>query len=94
MSASAVSSALEGLPDWSGDEYALTRSYRFADFRQAMAFMQACIEGIEARGHHPEWLNVYNRINVTLRTHDLGDRVSEKDCELAAFLDQQAAAFG
>jgi len=83
--------ALAELPDWQGDQQSIQRDYRFADFRQAMAWQQACVDGIEQRQHHPEWRNVYNQVSVTLRTHDAGDVVTEKDLDLARYLDQIAA---
>lgn len=81
---------LSRLNGWSGDGGGLARSWRFPDFAQAMAFMQACVAGIEAREHHPEWTNVYDRVSVRLRTHDAGDRVTERDADLAQFLDHMA----
>ena len=49
--------------------------------------MQACIEGIEARDHHPAWCNTYNSVDVQLNTHSAGNRVTEKDVNLAEFID-------
>ncbi|MDA3961014.1 MAG: 4a-hydroxytetrahydrobiopterin dehydratase [Planctomycetota bacterium] len=89
-----IATALEHMPGWSGDADALEASWTFADFPTALGFMSACVEGIEQRGHHPEWSNVYNRVSVRLRTHDLGDKVSAKDLDLAAFLSAQAANHG
>ena len=87
----AVAELLIRLPGWSGDIHGLTRTYRFADFKAAMAFMQAAAPAIDAGNHHPEWSNVYNRVSVTLRTHDAGDRVTELDVKLARLLDAEAA---
>lgn len=89
----AVAEVLVRLPGWSGDIHGLTRTYRFADFNAAMAFMQATAPAIDAANHHPEWSNVYNRVSVTLRTHDAGDRVTELDVKLARLLDVHAAKF-
>lgn len=82
-----IAEVLVRLPGWSGDINGLTRTYRFADFTAAMAFMQAVAPAIDALNHHPEWSNVYNRVSVTLRTHDAGDRVTELDVKLARLLD-------
>lgn len=87
----AVAELLVRLPGWSGDSNGLTRTYRFADFKTAMAFMQAAAPTIDADNHHPEWSNVYNRVSVTLRTHDAGNRVTELDVKLARVLDAEAA---
>ena|SRR5688572_15394159 len=87
----AVAEVLGRLPGWSGDIHGLTRTYRFTDFKVAMAFMHAVAPAIDAANHHPEWSNVYNRVSVTLRTHDAGDRVTELDVKLARLLDAEAA---
>jgi 4a-hydroxytetrahydrobiopterin dehydratase len=50
--------------------------------------MQAAAEGISQMNHHPEWSNVYNRVEVTLRTHDAGNTVTDKDYKLAEWLDE------
>ncbi|MBA3698802.1 MAG: 4a-hydroxytetrahydrobiopterin dehydratase [Planctomycetes bacterium] len=86
----AIAEVLLSLPDWSGDINGLRRTYRFADFKAAMAFMQTAAVAIDAANHHPEWSNVYNRVDVTLRTHDAGDRVTELDIKLARLLDMAA----
>lgn len=71
------------LPDgWSGDATRLTRTFRFADFPRAIAFMVEVSFHCEARNHHPEWTNVYDRVKVELTTHDTGG-VTAKDIELA-----------
>jgi 4a-hydroxytetrahydrobiopterin dehydratase len=90
----AVMEVLVRLPGWSGDSHGLMRTYRFRDFASAMAFMQGATPAIDALDHHPEWSNVYNRVSVTLRTHDAGDRVTELDVKLARLLDAEAAKHG
>lgn len=64
------------------DGKAITRTYRFRGFRDAMAWMVRAAFEAEHLGHHPEWSNVYNRVDVRLTTHDTGG-LSEKDLELA-----------
>ena len=79
--------------DWSrapGERDAVQRSYRFADFKTAFAFMSASALKAEQMDHHPEWFNVYAKVDVTLTTHDAGG-VTEKDAELADFMDALAA---
>lgn len=86
LEAAEVEAVLSKLKGWSGDEHGLRRKLIFRDFRGAMKFMQACIEGIEARNHHPSWCNTYNSIDIQLNTHDAGNRVTGKDVELAEFI--------
>ena len=63
---------MSGLPDWSVDRErgAIQRTFRFADFAQAFGFMAQMAIVSEKMDHHPEWFNVYNRVDVTLTTHD------------------------
>lgn len=68
---------------------AIEKTFRFTDFKQAFAFMTACAVRAEEMNHHPEWRNVYNTVEVTLTTHDAGG-VTDKDRELARFMDQAA----
>ncbi len=68
----------------------LAKTYRFATFRDALAFMVRAGFEAEALDHHPEWTNVYNRVAVRLNTHDAGGRVTAKDVELAGRLDAAA----
>jgi 4a-hydroxytetrahydrobiopterin dehydratase len=68
---------------------AITKSFKFADFNAAFGFMAKVALQAEKMDHHPEWSNVYNRVEITLTTHDAGG-VSDKDLKLAAFIDQAA----
>ena len=83
--------ALKALPGWSAVEgrEAVTRTFRFADFNAAFGFMTRAALMAEKLDHHPEWFNVYNRVEVTLATHDAGG-VTELDLTLARFLDAAA----
>ncbi len=65
---------------------AIRKAYRFKDFNEAFGFMGRIALMAEKMDHHPEWLNVYNRVEITLTTHDAGG-VSERDVELARFID-------
>jgi 4a-hydroxytetrahydrobiopterin dehydratase len=84
--------ALRRLPDWQlaqGRE-AITRKYQFIDFDAAFAFMTRCALLAAKMDHHPEWFNVYNKVDVTLATHDAGG-VTQKDIDLATAMDGYAA---
>lgn len=80
--------ALDGLPDWDYDEArdAITRSIVFGDFAEAFGFMTQVALIAERADHHPEWTNVWNRVEITLTTHDAGG-LSERDVELATAID-------
>lgn len=69
---------------------AITKEFRFKDFNAAFGFMARVAMYAEKADHHPEWWNVYNRVDVTLTTHDAGG-VTDKDIALAHFMDQAAA---
>ena len=88
--------ALEKLPDWSAltsGRDAITRTYRFADFNAAFGFMTRVALKADKIDHHPEWSNVYNRVEVTLTTHD-ADGVTALDVEMAQFMDEAAKGLG
>ena len=80
--------ALDGLPDWDYDEGrdAITRSIVFTDFAEAFGFMAQVALIAERSNHHPEWTNVWNRVEVLLTTHDAGG-LSHRDIELAEAID-------
>ncbi len=65
---------------------AISKSFKFADFNAAFAFMTRVALAAEKADHHPEWFNVYNRVDITLSTHDAGG-LSERDVALAKFID-------
>ena len=86
-----INEALAGLPGWAYDGEALTKRFQFADFAAAIDFMATARPGIDELNHHPEWTNVYNRIDVRLSSHDVGG-VTERDFKLARLLDEIAVA--
>jgi 4a-hydroxytetrahydrobiopterin dehydratase len=81
-----IAAALGRLPGWSLENGKLHRAYRFPDFAHAFGFMATAAPLIEARNHHPEWANVYNRVTVDLTTHDAGG-ITQKDVDLAQLLE-------
>ncbi|MGE3692276.1 MAG: 4a-hydroxytetrahydrobiopterin dehydratase [Novosphingobium sp.] len=76
--------ALDELPAWTlrGDGLAIEREFRFSDFSEAFAFMTRVAMLAEKADHHPEWSNVWNRVHVTLTTHDAGG-LSNRDLLMA-----------
>ena len=95
LSTDEVRGHLAGLPDWTvtADHRALQRSFRFADFAEAFGFMARMAAVSERLDHHPEWFNVYNRVDVTLTTHDAGG-LSDRDIAWAKAADSAYAALG
>lgn len=67
-----IADLLAAHPDWRRDGAVLRRSYRFADFRAAFAFMTHVALIAERLFHHPEWSNVYNRVDLAITSHDVG----------------------
>jgi 4a-hydroxytetrahydrobiopterin dehydratase len=91
-----AAAALERLPKWAkaeGARDAISRSFRFSDFTAAFGFMTRMALMAEKLDHHPEWFNVYNRVDVTLTTHD-ADGVTELDVTLAKLMDTAAKSAG
>ena len=76
-------------PGWTNDGAALTRSYRFADFAHAFAFLTRVAAHAEAVDHHPEFTSVWNRVDFRLTSHDAGG-VTPRDLALAAAIDALA----
>jgi len=83
--------ALKTLPGWAAAEGrdAITRTFTFKDFNAAFGFMTRVALAAEKLDHHPEWFNVYNRVEVLLATHD-ADGVTELDVTLAGIMDEAA----
>ena len=80
--------ALAALPDWTlrADGSAIDREFTFKNFSEAWAFMSRVALLAEKHDHHPEWSNVYNRVAITLTTHDAGG-LSERDARMARAID-------
>lgn len=84
--------ALQELPMWAAADGrdAIVRRLRFKSFDRAFGFMTRVALKAQAMDHHPEWSNVYGKVDIVLTTHDAGG-VTDLDCELAAFIDAAAA---
>lgn len=91
-----VAEALQGLSAWhdhAGDRPAIARTLVFADFNAAFGFMTRVALRADKVDHHPEWSNVYNRVEILLTTHDAGG-ITAKDTDMARFIDQAATEAG
>jgi 4a-hydroxytetrahydrobiopterin dehydratase len=93
LSADEIASRLEGLAEWSQPGEEIQRTYRFADFVAAMAFVAAVAEHAEKVAHHPDILIRYSRVTLSLSTHDAGG-ITEKDFDFARAADALAEARG
>lgn len=73
---------------WNEEDNKLKRTFTFKDFQEAFGFMTRVALVAEKMNHHPYWINVYNKVEFELSTHDAGDTVTEKDKKLAAAIDK------
>jgi len=91
LSGAARTQALAGLKGWQevAGRDAIRKEFKFKDFNAAFGFMSRVALAAEKMDHHPEWFNVYNKVDITLSTHDAGG-LSERDVTLAAFIDSVA----
>ena len=86
LDTAAIADAMPTVPGWTLNGNGIERSYKFADFVAAFAFMTRVALLAEKADHHPEWSNVYNKVHVRLTTHDAGG-LSHKDFTLARAMD-------
>jgi 4a-hydroxytetrahydrobiopterin dehydratase len=86
-----AAAAIAQLDGWSAapDKDAIVKTFKFADFNEAFGFMTRVAIMADKLDHHPEWFNVYSRVEVLLNTHD-ADGVTELDVQLAKFMDSAA----
>jgi 4a-hydroxytetrahydrobiopterin dehydratase len=84
--------ALKNLPEWQllDDREAIHRRFKFGNFNNAFAFMTKVAMLAEKLDHHPEWSNVYNRVEITLTTHDVNG-LTPLDIKMAEFMDANAS---
>jgi 4a-hydroxytetrahydrobiopterin dehydratase len=82
--------AVEELEGWTGGDDFITKVFKFRDFIEAFSFMTNIAIVAEKMDHHPEWYNIYNRVDITLTTHDSGG-VTEKDIALAMAMELAAS---
>ena len=92
LSPERISSELASLPEWAVADGKLHREFRFPDFTHAFGFMAAVATIAEKMDHHPDWLNIYNRVIVNLVTHDASG-ITTLDFQLAAAMERLAQRF-
>ncbi|CAN5436236.1 4a-hydroxytetrahydrobiopterin dehydratase [soil metagenome] len=73
---------------WTEEDNMLKRSFEFEDFIQAFSFMTKVALLAEKMNHHPNWSNVYNKVEIALTSHDKGNTVTERDHKLAKAIDK------
>jgi 4a-hydroxytetrahydrobiopterin dehydratase len=84
-----IAAALAALPGWTRSGSVIAKTFTFADFNQAWGFMCRVALLAEKRDHHPEWRNVWNKVEISLTTHDAGG-LSALDFDLARAIEQVA----
>lgn len=82
-----IKNNLELLPGWSFEEGGIVKKFVFSNFKATIAIMVKIGEMAEEMNHHPEWFNVYNKLNIRLSTHDAGG-VTQKDIDLAKRIEE------
>ena len=92
LSQDKITEALQQLSGWQQDGEQIKKSFQFRDFQHAFAFMTAAAMHAERHDHHPDWSNCYNRVAVSLSTHDAGG-ITEKDFALARCMEEVANCF-
>jgi 4a-hydroxytetrahydrobiopterin dehydratase len=73
---------------WTEEDNRMKKTFVFKDFQEAFAFMTRVAFLAEAQNHHPNWSNVYNKVNIELTTHDAGNVITDKDRKLAQAIDR------
>jgi 4a-hydroxytetrahydrobiopterin dehydratase len=91
MNEAAIREALRQLNGWEGDESAISKHFVFADFNEAFAFLTRIALLSEKMNHHAAWSGVYNKVSISLSTHDAGG-VTGKDIEMALAIEGYAAS--
>ncbi|MFD2520664.1 4a-hydroxytetrahydrobiopterin dehydratase [Emticicia soli] len=73
---------------WKEENNKLSRTFKFKDFSEAFAFMTRVAILAEVHAHHPDWSNTWNKVEINLTTHDAGNKITEKDRNLADAIDK------
>lgn len=86
LTAIEINAHLEKLEGWELSDNAIETTFEFDNFKDAFSVMSRIAFEAEALQHHPDWTNVYNKLNIRLSTHDAGG-ITEKDFELASIIE-------
>jgi len=78
---------------WTNQNDKLVQSFKFSDFQVAFSFMTRVAFVADKMDHHPNWSNVYDTVHIELNTHDAGNKVTQKDHELASAIDKIYSSF-
>lgn len=90
LTESAIQDALAKLPDWAFADDTIHKTYRFASFTEAIGFIAEMAFSCEKANHHPDLSNVYSTVTIRLSTHDVGNKVTQKDVDLALEIEKLA----
>lgn len=82
-----IQEAVKTLEGWRVENDKLKKNFKFKNFKEATAFMMRIAFEAESLQHHPELFNVYSKVNISLCTHEAGDKITNKDVELAKAID-------
>lgn len=88
LSPTELEQALQNLPGWEVKDGKLFKQFEFGSFAEALGWMVSIGVQADKMNNHPEWCNVYNRVAVSLSTHDLGNAISTWDVELASKMEK------
>lgn len=83
-----INEQISNLEGWIFDNDTIRKNFEFGDFKEALSFIVRVGFEAESVGHHPNLTNVYNQVGIALQTHDIGNKVSEKDIELAQRIEE------
>ena len=90
LTESAIQDALANLPGWAFADDSIHKTYRFASFSEAIGFIAEMAFSCEKANHHPDLSNVYSTVSIRLSTHDVGNKVTQKDVDLALEIEKLA----
>ena len=90
LTESAIQDALAKPPDWAFADDTIHKTYRFASFSEAIGFIAEMAFSCEKANHHPDLSNVYSTVTIRLSTHDVGNKVTQKDVDLALEIEKLA----